>query len=527
MTEKDVFIRKASGLTRVVSPLEAFIYSVCAPGPIYIVGMAVWMVYLYPGLNLPLTVIYPLALLPTMAVYYLFSVSMPRSGGEYVYVSRSLTPSLGFFVSWALSITSISWAGADLSLYAVNWGLASGFINQGLLTGNQGLIDYGMMLTQSNITVFAIAVILLVFCVAIMLWGTRPVMAVSAIALVAGLLMLVSLTIAFAQTTPEIFASRLQSLSGISYDSMIQRAKELGYATGWNWPATTMAGLTYINLTVLGNTYAANIAGEVKEVRKAQMLAMFGSVFFFMIYWFILLYPSWIIPGSEFWGALGTLWAANESPFLWFPFGVQLIVYMTDNPVLVHLAWIGWFVATVGSSIGLLFAPIRNMFAWSFDRVIPTSIARVDRRGSPYLATILGGLIALFFIAIMIFTPLMQYQAYSIVTWFLGWTVLGIAAMAFPFRRRDIFEKSPGIVRMKVLGVPVITIMGLLTTIVSAWTVYVMASPGFSDLLQLKNLAASVGTLVIVPFIIFAIAYAYNKSKGIPVDQQFREVPPD
>jgi amino acid transporter len=351
-------------------------------------------------------------------------------------------------------------------------------------------------------------------------------MLLSEIAVVAAIVLAVVLFIAFMQSTPQFFASRLQSLSGISYTQLLAQAKTSGWQPGWNFNATAMAGLTYVNFCILGNTYAANIAGEIKQIRKSSFYAMFGSILFFIAYYLFISYPQSLIPGNDFWGAVGTLSASGTSPFPVFPFPVQLIVYATSNPLLVHLAWITYLIATFGAGTGLMFAPIRNIFAWSFDRVIPTSFAKVDRRGSPYAATILVGAIVLFLIYLTIFTPIMTYNSYSIGLWFTGWTILGIAAVVFPYVRKDIYQKSPEIVRKSVLGIPLITIMGVLTTIISLWTVYSIVLPGLA-LSQLQYLIGSIAISAVLSFLIFGIAYFYNKSKGSPVSRQFKEIPPD
>ena len=55
-----------------------------------------------------------------------FSVAMPRSGGEYIYISRTLHPALGLFACFIISITALSWTG-QLQDWWIRWGFAMPF----------------------------------------------------------------------------------------------------------------------------------------------------------------------------------------------------------------------------------------------------------------------------------------------------------------------------------------------------------------------------------------------------------------
>ncbi len=92
----DVFSRKASGLTRVVSPITALAYSFVAPNITQASFYLLWAVTLYQGAYMQGSIMFMLTLIPFAAIYVYFSSAMPRSGGEYIYISRVLTPFLGF-----------------------------------------------------------------------------------------------------------------------------------------------------------------------------------------------------------------------------------------------------------------------------------------------------------------------------------------------------------------------------------------------------------------------------------------------
>jgi amino acid transporter len=99
--------------------------------------------YTFPGSNLPpsVGVMFPLALCPAL-VYVLLAIAMPRSGGDYVYVSRSINPALGF----AANFTIIAWNMLWIGVYC-NWvstiGLSGMFSTLGTLLNSPALFAMG------------------------------------------------------------------------------------------------------------------------------------------------------------------------------------------------------------------------------------------------------------------------------------------------------------------------------------------------------------------------------------------------
>ena len=188
---------------------------------------------------------------------------------------------------------------------------------------------------------------------------------------------------------------------------------------------------------------------------------------------------------------------------------------------------IGFAACTYASVFGMAFGPVRNIFAWSFDRVIPTFFSKVDKRGSPYVAVILGLLIALFFFYLQIFQPM--WIAYSILAWFWGWAIAGIFGIVFPYTRtgKSIFEKSPAIVKKKIGPIPIITLMGIGCTAVGVLLDYYMLVPFFQGLMGQAYIWYTAIIFVFPPFIIYYLSRWYHKRKGIPMELQYKEIPPD
>ena len=529
MAETQIFLRRAAGLTRRISVLDCLVYACAGPGPAFAFLYILWAPGLYPGADMPYATLTLLFLLPIMALYYLFSVSMPRSGGEYVYVSRILHPSLGLFASWVLTIIGFSWTGM-LSSWIVTYGVAPLVYNAGLLNGDSGLTSLGISL--NNLTympgwLLGLAALGVTY---VVLWrGAKAAMKVFEVGMVLTVMGLIAIIVASVTSSPAIFISRLQQLSDISYQSqLLQPAISAGFQPGaFAGFATLMAGATYINLTILGNTYTTNIAGEIKDVAKAQALALFGSLGFFILVWGSLTYFMWINPGGNFWNAASILTNAGTNPMPMTPVASQIVVYMTGNAVLVHLANISFIVGTFAAMGGLSLGPIRNLFAWSFDRVLPQAIAKVDRRGSPYGAVTLAAVLSVVFYCLYTLTTWLSFILFTITLWFLAWTVVGIAGILFPYMKKDIYEKAPPVVKTKVAGVPLISICGLATTIVSVFTVYFTTVPAITGLTSGEDLVSTVIALALLPCVLYFAARAYRHRKGINMELQYKSLPPE
>src|SRR5258708_9699964 len=80
--------------------------------------MFLFMPSLYPGVNMYLSMLIAIIItVPTGLVYGFLSASMPRSGGDYVYVSRILGPALGTMANWNITIWWFFYGGLLLSVF--------------------------------------------------------------------------------------------------------------------------------------------------------------------------------------------------------------------------------------------------------------------------------------------------------------------------------------------------------------------------------------------------------------------------
>ena len=215
-----------------------------------------------------------------------------------------------------------------------------------------------------------------------------------------------------------------------------------------------------------------------------------------------------------------------------FPQTPFLLVYATQNPFLLLIGGpFAWGLINWVGAMGLAFAPVRNLFAYAFDGMLPDKLNEVNRRGSPVYAVLLGFVISWFQFTVNCLTPLLSaYQVYTITIWFFGWIFLSIAAIVFPMRRKDIWEKAPAITRQSIFGVPWIVIAGVVGLIISLRR---CTSPWFRLARLIRSpsrcpaLLVSFGFYMILPIILYFVACTSTSRRGVSLEKRFKEIPPD
>jgi len=362
--------------------------------------------------------------------------------------------------------------------------------------------------------------------------GTKHVMRAMWVVLVFQWAMLISFIIICLASGGQAHAiAGFEKIQGIKWSDVTSAVNALpGGLPGFSIAATIWAGLAFVNLSTLGSTYAANISGEIKKVNKAMPIAQLGSMALFVVYWILFTSVANHGLGETTIRSLATLEATGGASKMLgtYPLVSYMVVWMTQNWFLVLLAGpLAFAVATWGGVLGLSFGPVRNLFAFSFDGLIPGWFNKVSRNGSPNRAVLLAFIIAWLVLSVSTFTTWYSYITYTVTIWMVGWVILGVAAMVFPYVRKDIFEKSPQLVQSRFLRIPVITILGALTTVVSAVTIYATFLTGTTPTMNTKNLLYTALFFIVLPIIIYFIARIYQGRKGVRMDLRFKTVPPD
>ena len=519
------FVREATGLVRELSWFDTFL---CGFG-ILNVGLGLvqafaYAPYVFPGSNIALAFVIALPGAFFIGLLNsLFTAAMPRSGGDYVWVSRSIYPVVGFAVNFFVTFSVIAAAAVNI------WYLASNFLAPAFYVFGLKDVAAWVATGPAAIILGIPAILLLILIFSLGLNTVRRVMLV--LFLITGVGTLLWLLI-MALGNNNGFIAGFNGLMGANaYQGMIQTAKEAGRTVDpaqsgrYSFYAMIYAFQMYSGFQMIGY-----FAGEIKRVSKsaiqAIMVALAAGALFFIIGALVVVRYF----GNEFLGAVAFL--ANSAPDkLNLPLGAYLssfTIFMTNNPLLRIIVSLGFLATIIWILLPQMLIITRNMFAWSFDRLIPSWIAQVNERThSPIIATIIAGVLIYVMLLVTLLTKFWAYLVNLAGVGALVGMVVAAAAIIFPYRRKDIFDKAPSLVRKTIFGVPLLTWAGIFTLITQGLVVYVaFTTPSIGGAVSMGSLLASLA-MFIIAFPLYLIPYYINKKRGLDNSLAYKELPPE
>jgi len=530
---KQVFVRDATGLVKTFGSTDLILISTTL---VFGLGTSpLELQYFYgfnPGADLGLTLL--VACVPfifLMLVYWGIGVIMPRSGSDYVWVSRSFHPSVGF--SWSLiymfSVFIVGYVGTVLAYsYSFSIALTIG----GLLYNMPALTNLGNYLSGSVGSFWLALVFTLIFA----LFGLLGSRLIKAFLYVTWGMTIVGIALMWwllASTTPAAFAAKWDSVLGSygTYQGLFAAATKAGFTNPvGGWSALVVA-LPIASLFLLGGNYGGNIIlGEVKNVKKAVPLALFLSLFFGIIFWSVSGWLTLNAVGSKWLYGISYTWGVQPNSYtLPFPPSQPLLLGLIayPNAALLVVMFVTYLLGGVQGLFAYFWVPSRYLFAWAFDRVIPTKFADVnDRFHTPHVAV--GSLtgLAVIMLVLYAFTSWPTVMTIGIVLWSVAYVVPGLAAAAFPYVMKETFDLAPAFMRKKLAGVPVLTYLGALCAVSFAYIGYVAAT----DPLISSPTAVGAGIAVAIiafGFAVYFISAQYHKRAGLDIRMAFKTIPPE
>lgn len=545
-SQEKMFLRNATGLRREVSVLDAFIMNTFG------MNVAVGAVFLFlqapaffPQGNMLVAVIIGTLLMAftLLWVYSTFAAAMPRSGGDYVYVSRVLHPFLGWLLGWSQGMWLIFfWIGFN-AWFALTFAVPVALSTIGAATGQSGWIAASNNLlssfpvlgitTQWWVLLFGL-LINIGFAVLLILGGQSFWRWQKVFFVLAGLSVILAFILLLfdggnIQNAWNTFAAQNK---GLPFNQVIPTAVKHGYALPGGFSLTdTLLMLPWVFFVVGYAQGSAQIGGEVRQAARNQYLAMVGGVLVNGLALALLVIAFMQAVGVNWIGSVGFL-NSNAPSLLNLPGSLSpsfnfIVSLLTGNvlvPLLIGIGFVLW--ALMGTPLSELQAT-RYMLAWAVDRMIPSPLGDVNERfHSPVKAivfcTVTGtlALIALVTIpqASLLGALLAQIGAFILVS---------IAGIVFPYRLKHVWEAAGG---HRLFGIPTVTLAGIGGVIVlgSLMLLFIFNSTINSNFGVTAQLSLSFMIGVVVVGILWYVgAYFLNRSRGIDVGLAYREIPPE
>ncbi|MEX2704590.1 MAG: APC family permease [Candidatus Freyrarchaeum guaymaensis] len=571
--KKITFARDATGLVREIGWLTALSIVLCN-----VIGGGINYYSVNTPVSLPLANV-PLAFaigaIPAISaavVFALFGVAMPRSGGGYVYISRTMSPFLGFLSSW------VWWCSVALSFGIIAF-LDTAFLGFGLQVigryPTDGLFQIGtwMQSTEAGIIVGIILVVVfyLITVAGLNIFGKvlNAMMIIAAIGSLFTIWVLATgntanamVNYALAYSNPIDFwqsGGLDNALTRLMNNYLMDYIQDTGVAvyqaaTSGTMIQDTISAVALLTWAYIGFTASTFVGGEMKEPNRNMIISvLFGTLIIAAYYigisflalntsglfanvyayaagaaqsditWAFTMNPEYasiaaIIP-KELWQYIPPYALPSYPPPIdtSLPFYAVLQIPGASGPIAFLIAITGalWLMNDIPP---FLITAARTTFAWSFDRAFPVKFAEVSERWhSPVWATTLVAIVA--FIGVLLSSIDIFMAAFQTVV--MDTTMLWFGCMAailFPYIKPEIYERG---FKWQIGGIPVITLAGVIGFIATTFVIFTAIQSLSLNGLWTNLIVFGLGGLI------FAAYYAHNKRIGVDMATIYAEIPPE
>jgi amino acid transporter len=543
----NLFVRKATGMVRSWSVFDAFIYAFFSINLVTLGFYSFSQMYYFEGGMIPALIISALFIIFEVVVYASLIAVMPRSGGDYVWQTRIFGGGIGF-------ILAITGWWFTLWLWTPIYGDMLRQIVITPLLGAFGMPDLAVWFAGPGTALFVCSLITLAFVAVVIFLGMKTYARIQQYSFYAGMLGLLIVIVLLFTGSPEKFAQGYAENSAAYFGSQttVAATTEAGTAAGAGTPLTSNAlfpillTLPYLVFFNLWPNWGATLYGEVRGATDykrnfAGMAWALGITTVLGILFFMGIARSigwdFYVQSNAAWWNYAWEYTTEVPPLPVWPNPAMLAVFLTDNrliQIVVLLLMSTWWFGWAGT---LFLSSTRVIFAAAFDRLLPEKAAELNKNGTPVNAMLLMVLPAVLVSALYAynvagFKSITLAATQGIAIMYLG---TAIAAIVLPYRKKALFDASP-IAQMKVAGVPLITIAGVifggfLTFLLVEWFFDPWLNPAFAPLgmygISLAN-TNSIIFLVACYGLAAALYYGFKarrKSEGIDLDKVQAEIP--
>jgi len=529
-----LFIRQTSGLVRELGIPAATAISLASVAVVntFINFNAGLTAFTKADMFLPLFAAAFIWLVAMFAYRYLLR-AVPRAGGEYVYLSRVVSPAvgsvagLGIAVVFTYVLSTNAHFAAQFTPFMLS-GLGAAF-HSAALANAAGSVT-------SDTAVFLISLLVMVVVALLSMASVRLVARVIISLIALQLLAFVVLIGVLAVHSRADFAAALAAYSHHpgAYQAIISAGRANGVAFGTS-VASMIAIIPFMVLNYNGVLYSYYVGGELRRPGRTYLHASVISLVILVVLWG----GVWALLrariGLPFMQAQANLGAADPAAYGRITSlnsvagGLGYGMILSSDPVTKILFATAVPLAEVAVNLAFVTVTTRVLFAQAFDRLLPVGVAKVgERNHAPNVAIAIVLIIGAGFCYLTSFVNLSNIVALQSLFFALILLAGGVAAIFLPFRRPELIAGSGMDEGDRATLLRRVTLVGAATTVLALFTVVeIIVHPSVYG----RFSAESTITLLVVlgsgP-VIYAIARAIRRQRNtIDLALAMHELPPE
>jgi len=529
-----LFIRQTSGLVRELGIPAATGISLASVAVVntFINFNAGLTDFAKADMYLPLVAAAVIWLVAMFAYRYLLR-AVPRAGGEYVYLSRIVSPvagsmaGLGIAVVFTYVLSTNAHFAAQFTPFMLS-GLGAAFHSTAIANAGNHL--------TSNIAIAWLSIIVMLVVAALSLFSVKIVARIIFGLIILQVVAFLALIGMLAFNSHADFVTALASYSHHpgAYQAFIAGGKSNGVVFGTSI-AAAVAIIPFMVLNYNGVLYSYYVGGELRRPGRTYLYASAISIGVLVVLWI----GVWALlrarAGLTFMQAQANLGVINPTAYGKITSlssvsgGLGYGMVLSSDPITKILFATAVPLAEIAVNLAFLTVTTRVLFAQAFDRLLPVRVAKVgDRNHAPNVAIAIVLVIGCGFCFLTSLVNLGSIVALQSLFFALILLAGGVAALMLPLRRADLIDLSGISESERSRFLRKVTVVGAATTILALFTVFELVT---HSSVYGKFSVESIITLLIVlgsgP-VIYLIARAIRRQRNsLDLAMAMHELPPE
>jgi amino acid transporter len=471
--------------------------------------------------------------LVAMFAYRHLLAAIPRAGGEYVFLSRIVSPVAGSMAGIGIAVvfTYVLAANAHFAATFTPFmltALGSAFSSSSIANAAN---DVG-----TNLAVVLISCGVMVVVALASLFSLKRLAQIILGLIVVQLVAFAALALLLADHSHRDFVNAFARFAHHpgAYHALISLGSSNGVVYGTAFAA--MIGIIpFMVLNYNGVLYSYYVGGELRRPGRTYLFASAISIGLLVVVWL----GVWALlrhtAGLHFMQAQANLGANDPSGYAKITSlnaqagGLGYGLVLSGDPITKILFGVAVPVAEIAVNLAFVAVTTRVLFALAFDRLLPVRVAKISERShAPVFAIAIVIVIGIAFCILTTYANLSNIVALESLFFALILLAGGVAATFLAHRRRDLVLRPGESDVARWLGIPRMTWAGGLTTALALFTIIEVII--HSDVYG-KFSAQSVTTLVVVLLagpVVYLIASSLRRRRNqLDLSMAMRELPPE